>query len=234
MEMAYGQDMVPEFAVSLPIGAGRLTRDLLRADPPSQNEVKKLRRYVRDQLDEVSNRMRWEGPRTAVATSRTFQQLARLCGAPPMRDGPFAAPCPAASGPQGADRPDRPPARRSPSKAARHLGGTGAPGARRCRRRVRAITRLRNPRGDHLPMGATRRDPSSAPGIRRGMAGPRRTAPRRGAPPGGATGRARRRRRRTTHASPVGSDDQGWIGPLLAPTPASARSVERSVVWNSS
>jgi exopolyphosphatase/guanosine-5'-triphosphate,3'-diphosphate pyrophosphatase len=91
MEMAYGQDMVPEFAVSLPIGAGRLTRDLLRGDPPSQSEVKKLRRYVRDQLDEVSNRMRWEGPRTAVATSRTFQQLARLCGAPPMRDGPFAA-----------------------------------------------------------------------------------------------------------------------------------------------
>jgi exopolyphosphatase / guanosine-5'-triphosphate,3'-diphosphate pyrophosphatase len=33
--------------------------------------------------------MRWEGTRTAVATSRTFQQLARLCGAPPMRDGPF-------------------------------------------------------------------------------------------------------------------------------------------------
>ena len=91
MEMAYGQDVVPEFAVSLPFGAGRLTRDLLRADPPRRSEVKNLRRFVRDQLDEVSNRMRWEGPRTAVATSRTFQQLARLCGAPSMRDGPFAS-----------------------------------------------------------------------------------------------------------------------------------------------
>ena len=33
--------------------------------------------------------MRWEAPHTAVATSRTFQQLARLCGAAPGRHGPF-------------------------------------------------------------------------------------------------------------------------------------------------
>jgi exopolyphosphatase/guanosine-5'-triphosphate,3'-diphosphate pyrophosphatase len=80
---------VPEFAESLPIGAGRLTRELLSGDPPRRARVNQVRRHVRDQLDEVSNRMRWEEPRTAVATSRTFQQLARLCGAAPMRDGPF-------------------------------------------------------------------------------------------------------------------------------------------------
>ena len=39
----------------------------------------------------MAARIRWEGPRTAVVTSRTFQQLARLCGAPPGRQGPFVA-----------------------------------------------------------------------------------------------------------------------------------------------
>jgi exopolyphosphatase/guanosine-5'-triphosphate,3'-diphosphate pyrophosphatase len=89
MEIAYGQDVVPEFAVSLPIGAARLTRELSLSDPPRRSELKALRKKVRDELAEVANRMRWEGTRTAVATSRTFQQLARLCGAPPMREGPF-------------------------------------------------------------------------------------------------------------------------------------------------
>jgi len=89
MEIAYGQDVVPEFAVSLPIGAARLTRETSLSDPPRRSELKALRKKVRDELTEVATRMRWEGTRTAVATSRTFQQLARLCGAPPMRDGPF-------------------------------------------------------------------------------------------------------------------------------------------------
>ena len=89
MEIAYGQDVVPEFAVSLPLGAARLTREMPLSDPPRPSELKTLRKKVRGELAEVANRMRWEGTRTAVATSRTFQQLARLCGAPPMREGPF-------------------------------------------------------------------------------------------------------------------------------------------------
>jgi exopolyphosphatase/guanosine-5'-triphosphate,3'-diphosphate pyrophosphatase len=41
-------------------------------------------------LREVSDRLRWEGPPDkAVATSKTFKQLARLAGAPPQRKGPF-------------------------------------------------------------------------------------------------------------------------------------------------
>ena len=89
MEIAYGQDVAPEFAVSLPIGAGRLTRELQLSDPPRPAQLKQLRKHLRDQLAEVATRMRWEGTFTAVATSRTFQQLARLCGAAPMREGPF-------------------------------------------------------------------------------------------------------------------------------------------------
>jgi exopolyphosphatase/guanosine-5'-triphosphate,3'-diphosphate pyrophosphatase len=91
MEIAFGHDVVAEFAVSLPLGAGRLTRELLRGDPPDRRAIKAARRAIRDQIGEVATRLRWERPRMALATSRTFHQLARLCGAAPMRDGPFVS-----------------------------------------------------------------------------------------------------------------------------------------------
>ncbi|GAB7044379.1 MULTISPECIES: Ppx/GppA family phosphatase [Catenuloplanes] len=88
-EIAYGHDLAPSFAVSLPIGAARITRERLRGDPPRSAKVDKVRGYLRRELGEVASRMRWDAPRTAVATSRTFQQLAQLCGAPPLRHGLF-------------------------------------------------------------------------------------------------------------------------------------------------
>ncbi|GAB1339389.1 phosphatase [Streptomyces sp. E-15] len=91
LEVAFGRGRLPDFAVSLPLGAGRLTRDYLDVrDPPGPGELKELRRRIRHELRDVAARIRWERPRTAAATSRTFQQLARLCGAAPGRFGPFA------------------------------------------------------------------------------------------------------------------------------------------------
>lgn len=90
MEIVLGRDAEPDLAVSLPLGAGRLTRQFLLDDPPADEQVKRLRRYVRDTLGEVADRLRWEGDaRRVVATSKTFKQLARLAGAPPQRKGPF-------------------------------------------------------------------------------------------------------------------------------------------------
>ena len=90
MEIALGRDADPELALSLPLGAGRLTRAFLHHDPPRSGELKALRRHVRETLGEVVNRLRWESvPRRVVATSKTFKQLARLAGAPPQREGPF-------------------------------------------------------------------------------------------------------------------------------------------------
>jgi exopolyphosphatase/guanosine-5'-triphosphate,3'-diphosphate pyrophosphatase len=90
MEIALGRDADPELALSLPLGAGRLTRAFLEHDPPRRAEIKALRDHVRDTLGEVVNRLRWESvPRKVVATSKTFKQLARLAGAPPQREGPF-------------------------------------------------------------------------------------------------------------------------------------------------
>jgi exopolyphosphatase/guanosine-5'-triphosphate,3'-diphosphate pyrophosphatase len=91
MEIVLGRDAEPDVAVSLPLGAARLTRGFLPDDPPSAKQLKEMRRHVRDTLREVSDRLRWEaGPRRAVGTSKTFKQLARLAGAPPQRKGPFA------------------------------------------------------------------------------------------------------------------------------------------------
>jgi exopolyphosphatase/guanosine-5'-triphosphate,3'-diphosphate pyrophosphatase len=89
LEVAYGDDRLPDIAVSLPLGAGRLTREFLRQDPPSPRAVKRLRRYVREQVHQLAVETATDTPRTAVAASKTFQQLARLAGAAPLRQGPM-------------------------------------------------------------------------------------------------------------------------------------------------
>ena len=90
MEIALGRDAQPNLAVSLPLGARRLTQSYLFGDPPAPEQLRALRRHVRSTLREVSDRLRWEGlPKRVIATSKTFKQLARLAGAPPQRTGPF-------------------------------------------------------------------------------------------------------------------------------------------------
>jgi exopolyphosphatase/guanosine-5'-triphosphate,3'-diphosphate pyrophosphatase len=89
-EVAFGRGRLPDFVASLPLGAGRLTHEFFADDdPPPPDRIRELRRRVRHQLRDAAARIRWEGPHSAVATSRTFQQLGRLCGAPPGRHGPF-------------------------------------------------------------------------------------------------------------------------------------------------
>ncbi|SEG47818.1 exopolyphosphatase / guanosine-5'-triphosphate,3'-diphosphate pyrophosphatase [Saccharopolyspora kobensis] len=90
MEIMLGRDAEPELAVSLPLGAGLLTREFLPDDPPTGEQISALRKHIRDTLREVVDRIRWEGePARAIGTSKTFKQLARLAGAPPQRKGPF-------------------------------------------------------------------------------------------------------------------------------------------------
>jgi exopolyphosphatase/guanosine-5'-triphosphate,3'-diphosphate pyrophosphatase len=90
MEIVHGTGLLPDLVVSLPLGAGRLTRRFLPDDPPTAKQLRRLRRHVQDEIGEVADRMAWEGvPNQVVATSKTFKQLARLAGAPPQRHGPF-------------------------------------------------------------------------------------------------------------------------------------------------
>src|SRR5215471_15688013 len=90
LEIAAGQDEDPLVAVSLPLGANRLTRDWLTDDPPSADEVRRLRKHVRAEIAAAASAVRSAGtPDRAVATSKTFRQLARIGGAAPYSAGPY-------------------------------------------------------------------------------------------------------------------------------------------------
>ncbi|MFI6134097.1 Ppx/GppA phosphatase family protein [Micromonospora sp. NPDC051141] len=95
LELAAGIDEHPEVAVSLPLGAGRLSRERLAVDPagllpPSAEAVEGLREYVDAQLDPVVKQLTEVGWERPVATSKTFRTLARLAGAAPSGAGLWA------------------------------------------------------------------------------------------------------------------------------------------------
>jgi len=90
LEVAEGVDEEPDHAVSLPLGAGRLTRDWLPGDPPSAETVRALRRHVRAEIATAAGMLLRDGPPNhAVATSKTFRQLARIAGAAPSNEGSY-------------------------------------------------------------------------------------------------------------------------------------------------
>jgi exopolyphosphatase / guanosine-5'-triphosphate,3'-diphosphate pyrophosphatase len=89
LELAAGSDEDPDVALSLPLGAARLTREHFRGDPPGKDEVAALRAYVDDQLAVPARKLLEVGPPDrVVATSKTFRTLARLAGAAPSSAGP--------------------------------------------------------------------------------------------------------------------------------------------------
>ncbi|MBC7272595.1 MAG: Ppx/GppA family phosphatase [Streptomyces sp.] len=88
LEIAYGMDEEPDAAVSLPLGAGRLTSAWLPGDPPTADSVRALRRHVRAQIARtVGEFSRLGAPDHVVATSKTFKQLARIGGAARSAEG---------------------------------------------------------------------------------------------------------------------------------------------------
>jgi exopolyphosphatase/guanosine-5'-triphosphate,3'-diphosphate pyrophosphatase len=90
LEIAVGIDEVPDVAISLPLGAGRLTRDWFRNDPPSADEIRQLRRHIRTEIARRAGEVTRGGePDRAVATSKTFRQLARISGVAPSGEGPY-------------------------------------------------------------------------------------------------------------------------------------------------
>lgn len=90
MEIMLGRDAEPELAMSLPLGAGRLTRLFLPDDPPSRDQLTALRRHVNATLREVADRLLLEG----------------------FRNGPSALPRPSSNSPAF---PVRLPSGRAPS-----------------------------------------------------------------------------------------------------------------------
>ncbi|HEY8458545.1 MAG TPA: Ppx/GppA phosphatase family protein [Actinopolymorphaceae bacterium] len=90
LEIATGLDEVPDIALSLPLGAGRLTRTWFSADPPPAEEIRALRRHIRAEIARDAGQvLRFGTPDQVVGTSKTFRQLARVCGAAPSSEGPY-------------------------------------------------------------------------------------------------------------------------------------------------
>ncbi len=91
LELSNGVDEEPEVALSLPLGAARLTREWLTEDPPSRRRVAMLRDWLDAELADAAVTVLEAGaPDLAVATSKTFRTLARLTGAAPSAAGPRA------------------------------------------------------------------------------------------------------------------------------------------------
>ena len=91
LELSTGLDEAPDVALSLPLGAGRLTREWLPDDPPGRRRVAMLRDWLDNELADAAKAMLDAGPPDlAVGTSKTFRSLARLTGAAPSAAGPRA------------------------------------------------------------------------------------------------------------------------------------------------
>ena len=89
LELSAGSDEQPALALSIPLGAGRLTREWFSADPPPKSEVSALRAYAEDALAGPTSALLASGPPDqVVGTSKTFRSLARLAGAAPSSAGP--------------------------------------------------------------------------------------------------------------------------------------------------
>lgn len=90
LEVAAGDDEAPTVAWSVPLGAGRLARQHFAGGPPSGKRLKALRTELRTVVaHDAGSVLRGGSPDHAVATSKTFRSLARICGAAPSSDGQF-------------------------------------------------------------------------------------------------------------------------------------------------
>jgi exopolyphosphatase/guanosine-5'-triphosphate,3'-diphosphate pyrophosphatase len=92
LEMASGIDEDPDVALSLPLGAGRMTRRFLPAardgGRPDLAALTELQEHAEGLLAPAAEKLRAAGPPDLVAaTSKTFRTLARLTGAAPYSAG---------------------------------------------------------------------------------------------------------------------------------------------------
>jgi exopolyphosphatase/guanosine-5'-triphosphate,3'-diphosphate pyrophosphatase len=92
LELASGVDEDPDVALSLPLGAGRMTRRFLPGardgGRPDLAALGELEEYATDLLVPAAEKLRAAGaPDLVAATSKTFRTLARLTGAAPYSAG---------------------------------------------------------------------------------------------------------------------------------------------------
>ena len=92
LELAVGMDELPDVALSLPLGAGRMTRrylpEALEGGRPDLSALAELDEHATALLEPAAAKLKAAGPPDLVAaTSKTFRTLARLSGAAPSSAG---------------------------------------------------------------------------------------------------------------------------------------------------
>src|SRR5437879_5885208 len=77
--------------ISLPLGAVRLTNELLQHDPPRTSELRRLRGFVEREIGRISGRIVRARPKAVIATSGTAAALAAVCHGLYKTKGPRAS-----------------------------------------------------------------------------------------------------------------------------------------------
>ncbi len=83
LEIAAGDEELPDYAESVPLGAGRMTLAHLPEDPPGDQAVARLRAHAAETLEPVARGLKGAArPDHVVGSSKTIRSLARLAGYP--------------------------------------------------------------------------------------------------------------------------------------------------------
>ena len=81
LEIASGDNELPEATLSLPLGAARSTREFLGTDPYTLKGVRALEKHAEEMLNSsIPQALLSHDANHFVATSKTFRTLARICG----------------------------------------------------------------------------------------------------------------------------------------------------------
>ena len=81
LELAVCVNEVPDVALSLPLGASRLTKDYLQGDPFTKKSIRNLRDHIeRDIAEILPTIVQHQDSDRSIATSKTLRTLARICG----------------------------------------------------------------------------------------------------------------------------------------------------------
>ena len=91
VEVSVGDSAGLRWGSSVPLGVGRLTAELVTADPPSRADRNALDARIRDELAPLVDDVRRRAPRMTVGTSGTINDLARLVAAGDDGDVPVSA-----------------------------------------------------------------------------------------------------------------------------------------------
>jgi exopolyphosphatase/guanosine-5'-triphosphate,3'-diphosphate pyrophosphatase len=81
LELAVGVNEVPDVALSLPLGASRLTKSFLEGDPFTRKSIRELREHIETNISYVlPTLLKHQETDRSIATSKTLRTLARLTG----------------------------------------------------------------------------------------------------------------------------------------------------------